>query len=40
MWGWLRQCVHHWSRWAVVRSQLLIDPFEFKFDRLNISLAT
>jgi hypothetical protein len=27
------------DRWAVVRCQLLISLFEFKFDRLNMNLT-
>jgi hypothetical protein len=28
----------HWSRWTVVSYQLLVDPFEFKFDYLTMNL--
>jgi hypothetical protein len=28
---------HNWSRWVVVRCQLLIDSFKFKFDCLNMN---
>jgi hypothetical protein len=35
--GTTRTTAHHWSWWAVVRCQLLISSFEFKFDRLNMN---
>jgi hypothetical protein len=36
--GWALS-TRHWGRWAVVRCCLLIDPFKFKFDRLNMNLT-
>jgi hypothetical protein len=37
--GTTRTTARHWSRWAVVRCQLLIGTFKFKFDRLNMNSA-
>jgi hypothetical protein len=33
----IRVTAHHWRWWVVVRYQLMIGLFEFKFDHLNIT---
>jgi hypothetical protein len=37
--GIARTTVCHWGRWAVVTWQLVIGPFELKFDCLNMNLT-